>query len=548
MRNLQLFKAIQLLTLILLISFFGVFYWQTTMTLPLFGDATIHGYNAKVLLEQGWQAYKADYPSLYSYTQDVLYVFFDEKGFNAVPFFGFLFLLMSTFLFIRQITKNYFMGLLSVVFVGCSPKLIFYTARMYQEILISSFFIFSIYLLFKFIAKKNYSTLFLLSFFVGISLSLKQQGLFILYPSIVGFFFLNFLRKKIKLGEFLYIFLIPLFIGLGFYGVLFHNTGVVHPGSEEFVIFRVINNIGKIVFQYSGSDSNDVPKLTRIDDKLAEVEAERYSTGVARVEEKHIWPTDVFTNFVKFNQANSLYLDWEGRKLESEILLYVSFVFLIAGLGYCLINFTVNKDLLFFSAIFIVINYLLFSRNTDQPRYHLFIPIYLLVFIFLFLNHYIKKINFSRHLRIFTASLIVILLFIPILHNRVNLNKRWGKTQLYASSIGGTESIIEVGNWFKKNTDIDVKIGQQCSNETRYYSDRSIIGDWRIYFIPIEDLKKYFKEKNIHYYVIYKSQIVPDKQWISLCWIPQTFYETMETHYKRVFTSPMKDVYVYEIE
>jgi hypothetical protein len=558
----------KLFLLLLLLSCLVTFYWYTVMYLPLFGDAATHAANAKDLLKKGWENTSFDYPALYSYLMIVLYTIFGEKGFNLVPFLGLILLFLSTFLFIRELTKSYYLGLISILFVACSPKIILYSAKMYQEILISSFIIFSLYLLFNFLRTKRKPMIFFLAFFIGISLSFKQQALFILFPSIFFFFVFQLLIKKIKIREFLIFLITPILVGLPFYGVLFHTTGVFQPGSEEFGLFRTINIIGQKVFFYKDRTMNDTKEvnpegqnefnsLPNIDTsnlnnanlelKLEEVGDKYAEQAYKRAEDRHIWPWEVFTNFDKFNQANSLYLDWQGRKLESSFLFYVSFIGLIGGVIYLIINYKKNADFLAFSLIFVSINYILFMRNNDQQRYHVFLPIFLLVYIFAFINFISLKIfNFNK-LFLPIVVTISLLSFMPIITPRIIMNRAWENTQGYAPSEGGIESVKEAGNWIKANTSEYTIIGQQCGPETRYYSERTVIGDWRIYFIDIDSLKKYFSEQNIPYYVMYKSQVYDDNQWSHLCWVPKSFQERLESNFKKVFTSHSGDIFIYKV-
>jgi hypothetical protein len=562
--NSEIFKF---LIILLLISVFGIFYWQTIMSLPLFGDATIHGSHAKILLANDWEYLRADYPPFYYYLMDILELFFGEKGYNLVPYIGFLFLILSTFLFIRQVTKNFYLSALSLVMVGASPKIIYYSARMYQEILITALFIFCIYLFLKFLEQRRLTLLLLLSIFVGITVAIKQQGLFILYPSMIAFFIIDFIRKRSGIKNLLLISLIPLIISIPFYAVLMHTRGSIQPGSDEFKPLRTINSLGRKYFKYVG-DSSSIQKASKessaglitnesinsehlqtqemLNSKLNQIEKTQSSKGFARAENRHVWPTEVFTSFDKFNQANNLYINAQGVPLESPQLIYFSFFTIILGFIYCLRHFNKYSNLLIFSFIFLIINYILFARNTDQQRYHLFIPIYLLCFTFIFIKFAMTRLNINIKLFLATSTIMSVAFFVPVISSRIELNQWWGNSQIYSSSIGGIQSIIETGNWLKSNTPINAFVYQMCGNETNYYSDRHVDGDWRIYFLDKDSLKSYFKNKNISYYVIFQSQIVDDDKWISVCWMPESFYQKMESNFPKVYTSKLNDIFVYE--
>lgn len=544
------------LLVILLIAVFGIFYGQLIINLPLFGDATIHGANAKDLLKGGWAALNADYPSLYSYVMAELFVFFGEKGFNLVPLAGLIFLLISTYLYVRSFSNKY-LALVAMIFVGVSPKVIYYSARMYQEILLSALIIFSIYLLFKFL--EDQKKIFLLLFFTGITLSIKQQGLFILYSSFVAFFVIGYFRKKIKLSSVILMIFIPLIIGLGFYGVLFHNTGILMPGSEEFAPLKIINKAGQVIFRYKGPEiSNNIFSFptafaesgsvnNTLESDLSKVESVYSVRAYSRAESRHIWPTEIFTNIDKFNQANNLFLlTWSGIRLDSPILYYLSFAFIILGIIYAILNYKGYTDLLIFTLIFLSINYFLFIRNNDQQRYHMFIPIYLLPFIFMFANYILKRIEINRYIMLIVIVAFSTLTFYPVLTKNVIQNEWWSNSQLYSPSTGGIKSVSEVGSWISNNSSSSTIVGQQCGNEMHYYSNRTVVGDWRIYFLPPRDIKSYINKNRIQYYVINDSQLVKDADWHHICWVPDSFYTFMRNNYPVVYTSSVNDIYVFK--
>lgn len=538
-------NTIEFFAVILLITLLGLFYWQTVMRLPLFGDATIHGSNAKALLQGDWRELKADYPAHYSYLMAIFFVFFGEKGFNAAPYMGFFFLLLSSFIFVRRMTNNYYCGLAAILLVGCSPKIIFYTTKMYQEILIAGFFIFTIYFLFLYLEKNSAPMIFLLSFFVGITASIKQQGLFILFPSIVGFLIIDIIRKKTSLSEVSSVVIISTITALAYYGVLFHTKGMLQPGSNEFGPLKMVNLVGGKVFGYQ---QPEIPLDTHdIVEKLMQIEINYGQVAFQRAENRHIWPFEVFTNFEKFNQANNLYLlSWQGVSLENPILYYLSFSLILLGFLFVSKNIRKYNNLYFFSLIFLPINYLLFARNNDQQRYHIFLPIYLLIFSIIFVKHAYSSIRLHKYLKHLATTVFLILLFLPVLETSIKQNQWWDQSQLYTPSEGGITSVTKAGNWIRNNTNSQSKIGQQCGNETQYYSDREVLGDWRVDFLEQDDLKTYFQLNNISYYVINKSQIAEDSQWHHICWVPKSFYQKMNQTYEEIFTANSNDIFIFK--
>jgi hypothetical protein len=540
-------KYKNLILITVLIIFFGFIYWNLIINQPLFGDATIHGYNAHYVLENGWQGLKADYPSFYSYLSAILQIIFGEKGLNFVVLLGIELLIIFTFLFAHVITQNSNVAALTSILVGCSPKLFFYGARMYQEVLLSAIFVICYFLLFKWIKDKNNSYLYLLCLFTGIAISLKQQGLLILLPSLMLFSFILLLKKEIALRNFILLSILPLFIALGFYGVLFHSTGQLQPGGQDFLPIKFINKIGQNIFDYNGSEissksNNYIKNPISIEDKLNNIDIEHYKEGNSRAETRHIWPWEPFTSFSKFSQANFLYLDFQGKPLEVIFLQYFSLIALILGIIISVKRKEHHKFLLF-TLIFVLINYIMFIRNSDQQRYQFFLPLFLICFTAITLDYLLSNYNKLTLTLIWTVT---ILLLTPIIKDRLLINSQWSKSQLYSSSIGGIASVSEAGNWLNSQN-FNGKIQQQCGNEIQYYADKPVAGDWRIYFLSKNDLSKYFAKNNVDYYVIFKSQIVDNDKWKSVCWVPRSFSELLNNNYRLAYETSYKDVFIYGI-
>lgn len=539
---------IKLLIVGLLLLLFGSFYWQTIMELPLFGDATIHGLNANDVYSGGWENLRADYPGYYSYLMAIIYSFDNSKGYNLVPYASLIFLLIAVYLFSKQLTKNFYLAVLSIILVASSPKIVLYSAKMYQEILISAFFIFTFFLAFKFLESKTKMYLFLMSLFLGIAMSLKQQSLFILYPSIIALFTYESSRRRINFSELAVIIFLPLVVSLPFYGVLFHNKGRLQPGSEEFVVFKIINNIGQKVFFYEDSEYKPENFIQGpLKEKISQIESEHSELAFKRAESRHIWPTEVLTDFNKFNEANSLYNNVQGKPLESPMIFYFWFFALMLGFITALIKYKSYDSLILLTVVFLAINYVLFSRNNDQQRYHIFIPIFLLIYILIFLRYIFFRVNEYGYKKSVIYILLSILFFLPIVTSRINLNKWWINSQLYSSSIGGIPSVEASGDWINKNVPKNAFIGQQCGNETRFYSKRRVEGDWKVNFLEDDELDEYFKSQNISYYVVNKSQIADDEDWYHICWVRKSFFTKLVNKYQKIYESPWGDIYVFKI-
>jgi hypothetical protein len=548
MKRLYNLHALQLLGLGLVITAACFYYWQTIMTLPLFGDATIHAANTRAVLNGGWKLLQADYPGEYNYLQGVLVALLGQVGYKLVPLTGFVFLCVATFLMCRRVTRNYYVSLLGVVLVACSPKIIVYSAKMYQEVLLSGIIIYAIYLLFEYLNKKNAINLYLLCLMTGTALSIKQQGLFILYTSLILFFAIKLLMKQATYRELVKIIVIPLVIGLGFYAVLIHNTGLIQPGSNEFAPLQAVNEIGDKILGHRVVIGDEDPGVNAsLNAKLSTIEAQKGPLANQRAEERHIWPWQVFISYTKFNEANGLYLTADGQTAPSVLLEATLFAALLLGIFYAFLKRKKYRDLLIFTGAFLGLNYLAFIRNNDQQRYQVFLPIFLLVFILLLVTPVIRKIKINPIIAIVAAIIIPILIFAPILSSYTAQNTWWSNSQLYSPSIGGIASVQQTGSWLYQHTSSNTLVGQQCGNETAYYANRQVLGDWRIYFLNLSSLRSYFSQESVDYYVIYDSQVVPDSQWDNVCWVPQSFVTELNKNYSQVFTSQAGDIHVYKI-
>jgi len=572
-KNLDTKKGIILFSLCLLI--FSIFYADMIFSLPLFGDATIHGSITKQIIENGVLSTKSTLPPLYNVFQGILFSLFGEKGMNSIVFLGILLIAISIFLLVKKLTGKTSIALLSTIITLGSPKIIFYSCRMYMEILISGFFIFAIYLLIRFIENKSTKNLILLSFFVGITASVKQQGLFILFSTILAFLlallimeYIKGKRRKISnyapFKKYIVIFISIFFLIASFpYLTLFHNFGKVMVGNEDFRIIRTINYAGQKLSGYKEPQEN-IEFEKKWGQRLEDIQNKYYSVGTERAEARHIWPWEPLTSWNKFTQANGLYLEkfWAGST--SKNLADIMNFLLVFGLIIFILNLIFrNKILKFkraellipffiFLIIFIGINYLLFARNTDQMRYHLFIPILLSVFsaigLYFLCKFILEKIRI-KYVGLIPIFLILTLLLhstITLAYKDTNFNKRWYRSQLYSPSKGGIASVQEVGRWISNHTNKTDSFFQNCGNELAYYSEREVEGNIWAYFLNEFELREIFKDWNVKYIVLFDSQIVEDEKWINLCWTPKSFVAKIESIYPLIYESSYKDIKIYK--
>lgn len=570
-------KNLTWLSLISIILIFGYFYFDMIFSLPLFGDAATHGSMTKNFLNKGLLNTKLTYPPLYIILQAVLFSLFGEKGMNSIVFLGILLIAVSIFLLIKELTDKTLIALLSTMIVLASPKIIFYSARMYMEILISGFFVFTIFLLVRFVKTKSTKNLILLAIFTAITASIKQQGLFILFPSILLFlccFFIISKKKKDKekiqnrlsikhIVIYFFIFLLLIFPA---YFVLFHNHGRILGGLEKFKIINLINHIGRKISGYKKPVEN-IEFNEKWGQRLKEIRKKYYSIGVTRAESRHIWPLDPLTSWNGFIRTNGLYLEnfWGGTTSKG-LANFMNFLMFFGLILFVLNIIFKNKILKFknrhlqiyfliFLLIFLAINYTLFFRTTDQMRYHLFIPIIFSVFpaigIYFLISIFILRNNFSiYYIRIISIFLIFILLLTPLIiltYEDSTFNKRWYRSQIYSSSKGGIASIQEAGKWLNNHTNENDLIWQTCGSELLYYSERKVTGDFCFYFLNESELREIFKDQNVKYIVIFDSQIVLDEEWENLCWVPKSFAEKIGKIYPEVYRTSFNDIRIYKV-
>ncbi len=563
------------LSLALIVSVFGFFYFGMIFSLPLFGDAASHGSITKEVIARGVLATNATYPPVYSVFQGVLVSLFGEEGMNAIVFLGVLLIGLSVFLLTKELTNRISVALVSAIIVLASPKLIFYSARMYMEILISGLFVFTIFLLLRFVKDKSNKNLFLLVLFTSVTASIKQQGLFILFPSILAslccFFIIERRWNKDKIQNmvsrrhivaYLLIFLLLIFPA---YLVVVHTSGEIVQGSNEFDVLRKINYAGQRISGYKESPE-DIKFNEKWGQRLEWIQEKYWSVGTRLAETRHIWPLDPITSWDGFTKTNGLYLErfWGGSTSERlansmnilmlfGLILFVLNIFLrdkILGFGHT----SLQRYFLIFLLIFLIINYAFFFRNTDQTRYHLFIAIIFSLFsaigIYFLVDVFVLMGGFPEHIKILTTSLIVMVLIMSLItlaYEDSNFNKRWYKSQIYRPSKGGIASIKEAGEWLDNHTEENARIWQSCGNELAYYSEREVTGNFWFYFLEESELREIFRDQNVEYIVILDSQIVDDEKWRNLCWVPKSFAEKIKKIYPLAYRTSFGDINIYKV-
>ncbi len=534
-------------------------YYQTIMSLALFGDATMHAHRTKLLLEQGLFAVNFKFPHLYNFIQAGLFLLMGEKGLNFIVFIGVVLIVVAIYLLVEVITSNKLTGFIAVLLVLSSPKLMYYSSRMYMEILLSGFVVLSIWALVRYFKSSNLKNVILLSLLVSISALIKQQGLFILFPSVLGTLLIYAVVEKIQsratiFKHILVFILINIFLMCSGYYFVFRSSGEIIPGSKEYLLIRVVNEIGRKVSGFR--EPEELHLESELESSLKEKWKEMTPKASTLAEKRHIKPTDPLTSWEDFIKTNSMYVPNLGSRHISKsfantmslMLIFCFFIYLRRIIGK---NIDLSQKMFFvFICIFIINNYVLFAKNTDQMRYHLFLPIILTAFSSYGAKFFIDLIPKNKF-KSATYALLFVLVFLKagmLLSTSAVHNSNWNKTQIYKPSIGGTASIIEAGEWLNDAETEDSYIWHSCGNELRYYSRKQFIGDFFAYFASEDELREYLDQMHVSYVVIYDSQVVPDTDWRNYCWLPESFAKLVGDIYPAVFVSTQNDIYIYKVE
>lgn len=548
-------KKIMYSSLFLIFLIFFISYAYLIFSLPLFGDATTHAKQAKEIIEKGILDSKdINYPPYYSILQATLFEFFGENGFNLVILLGIVLLTLSIFLITRELKiLPIWIGLLIPIFILSSPKIIFYSSRMYMEILLSSFFILTVFLFIKFLKKQNNSNFFLLCFFISISTIVKQLGVVVLLPSIL--IFLALLKNpKIKLFKNLAtLFIFILLITLPFYLILFHSDGSIN-GEDYDPIFKKINDVGKSLVSYSTDQSKSNFNL-KWNNTFKEIDIKYYKLGIANAINNTLYPFEPLISIADFSRINGLYLKKFAQGSTKPDFDVFTNTFLIIGIILVFINWKkLEKEKRNFALLILIISilaYITFVRATDLMRYHLYLPILMSFFFFMNLFYLDKseKENsrlFVKLLQIFIIFVMIILLF-TIFSADLKFNLRWSHTQIYSSSIGGIPSIIEAGRWLNQNLNSEEIFWLNCGNELGYYADRDYADRFEFYFLNDSELKEAFSDLNIKYVILLDSVIVNDTDWKNFCLIPSSFSDRINKIYSLSYKTSFGDIRIYKV-
>lgn len=512
---------------IVLIALLCIYY--PLLGISLYWDATIHGLHAKKLIYEWWAMSDAAYPIFYYYISAYLFLIFWESGFNLQVFAGVFLILVYSYLIFFRTSRKFSLSCIWLIIIWLSPKLIFYSYRLYQEIFMTWYAVLIFYYYLRFSKKNSKWTMLILSLFLGFILALKQQWLFIFYMTFFVYASIRFFYKKFSINNLLKITIIPLVIGFPFYGILFHTKWFIVPWNEDFLVIKIINTIGKKVFFFQQKNEYVDPR-----DFCDIYDCKFMYLWQAQWTDRQQTFFKTFTTYKSFNNIHSIF--WSDKNSSPHIYFIYLFIWII-------FLFLKRSYISLFVVLFLFFNYILFQRNFDQARYHLFIPF---VISFLFLASFGKMSRRNLNIQLFIFFIIFWVLWAVISVKQWIYSSR--AAQIYSSSKGWIDSIMEAWLWLQNNTPRNVKIFHVSGNELAYYSERLIMSDWYIYQYPSTQIDSYFKENNYDLIVIFQSQIVLDRNWQNMSKIPESFLVKIKEMYPLIYTTTKGDIYIFSVK
>jgi hypothetical protein len=510
--------------------------------LPFFGDAALHAYIAKNLGKNEATA-GILYPPTYAALSRMWFTFFGEQGLKFNVIIGLALLFFGMYFIVTDITNNTLAGVLAAVLTLGSPKILFYSARMYMEIFLSGIILLTVYFLVRYVNTKSTKQLILLALFTGFTAALKQQGLVLLAPAVFLTILLTAYRKQrqhilIFAAILIAILIIP-------YGIMYHNSGT---SLSVFKYWSATNAVDNFIAKLAGYKEPQIDQI--INEKIETVRNQYYTLGGQRAESRHITPLDPFVSRTKFMEVHSAYHDfWQTRTPPFFITTYQ--IALVIGIFLTIANiFTKNRLLelkapawiIVFLIIFLILNYGSFILNNDQTRYHVFISVLMIFFV-------AQILNLDKTKNKLISLLIIMFVVIISLYSAyadAGLNTRWKNSQLYAPSYGGIESVKTTGEWLANNTKKDENIWTPCSTELVYYTNRRIIDGWELMFFSTDDLHYYLSQNNITYLVLLKTHLSRG-EWNHYCYATGEFFNKIKESYPVVYIPPQHDIFVFDV-
>ena len=538
--------------LALMASYFTFFYAEVIYQLPLFGDATEHARIARELLRGHVFSSSSPYPPLYHSLGALGLAIAGEDGFKTITVLSIAFLGPAVFLLARELSDSGAVGLVAALIAYVSPKTPFYAGRLYMELFLVVLVVLAFYFLLRYLKSEKKLDLACFAVLAALTAITKQQGLVLV--ALPGFAYLfgrelvewlsqrsrpRFLSLRIYLPMLL-VFLIPALLWQ-------MKTSASLLPETEFTSW--INHGAR---EMTGVSAIQAEWRQRWDFYLTErfVTDGHQAKGFAVAESNHIWPHEVFTSPAAFFGINSPYWRVLGN-LKSEFPLLETTVLCALFAGGLVFFFANTRNPAWIPLMgFLLLNYTTFLKNTDQLRYHLFIP-YILAFLIPFcvynLVGLVGKSQLARTLTLSCFAVLVLAYSSQYLQTLNNANLRNWDRQSYTLSVGGMHSVIEASDFVHTALGIDQTFFAVPATEFAYYADRQVLFDHRLYFLDAQNLNEIFRDMGVSLIVIPKSLIVQDADWNHVGRAPASFVAKIESLYPKVFETQLGDIDVYEV-
>lgn len=528
----------------------GIAYGVALGDLPIFGDATIHANISRALTERApWNVATA-YPLFYHLVGALALSVDGETGFKLVTVFGLLLTIGAVYALAIELTESRICALGAAFLATIAPKTIFYTGRMYMEVLLSALIIWAIFFFARYLRLQRRSDLIYCAILSGLAAATKQQALLLLLPSIIIFLALQGVRRwrrgelsarrsVARAGLFA---AIALVLAVPAYEPMLHSTGGILPDTGYTHFVNV--SLATVTGQHGKTDA----WLTRWNDTLnASFAANGGNRGFARPESRHIWPWDVVTTSRGLFGIHTLFWTNAPWRYPDWLTLPLCGLFLV---GAALWTWqSRRKPILWFLSLFLAINYVAFLRNNDQERYHLYLA-FMLTFLIPFgligwrsVRPHLSGAATAAGIGLLATCTLVAALAFP---QRVDILQAATRQQAYAPSKGGVASVQDVGAWLKQHLGANESFYAVPANEFEYYAQRHGIFDYRLYFLPPDQLSAVIRDMNVRYIVIADSAIQADDAWNNVVKMPASFAINIGRLYPAVYVSSKRDIVVYD--
>lgn len=530
--------------------------------LPILGDGALHAHIVREITEKGSVDIQTEvaYPLFYHLFGAQVYLLWGEVGLRVLSAGMVAFAGLLAYLIARELTRSQFIGVICILLIGLSSKVIFYGVQVLMEPFMVAFILLAVYAALLLYRQRNLKCLVFAAFAVAMAISTKQQALFLLLaiPAFLLASGLGVRRVAVLVG-------VVLLFASGPYAYVLSSTGVVSgrgpsagsiyqpfPDSED---IRVAEQGGTLEQVLARSSREDIPEWAlQLEEESNGLEL--YRRGTAPHEARHIYIWEMI-NPVKFVELNSL------QQFESAPLglsgapraLFLGGYVVLQGLLICgfLISlmYAVRRKRWRIVPIVVFTSWLFTFWGSDTERYFIYLP-FLLAFTYGLVLKLLADRLRPRRSRAALAALALLALLLmsymaPAAVDTERSAQRLEMTQCYAPSVGGIASIEEVASWIEQHTDKGDRVFGTSIYEWTFYSNREVLWDYRVYFLSQERVDHYLHLWGVEYVLVRSNQIVPDEEWNHIEMYPASFCEKIADAYPLVYTSVQEDIEVYQV-